>query len=144
MTTNRRSQVASDGAVRVSTEDVEEKERRGGGAYSRDVAGALGSASMTLRVWRFPAGGAMPLHRHKTQEEIYHLLSGGPQTVDVEGEMVTMDDGDWLRVSKDTSRRIVNTTDRDASWMIVGAPPGDGMMDGIRIDPETGEEIPRT
>jgi quercetin dioxygenase-like cupin family protein len=130
--------------MRVSTDDVEEKERRGGGASSRDIAGALGSSEMALRVWRFPPGGAMPLHRHKSQEEIYHLLSGGPQTVQVGSEMVILSDGDWLRVSKDTSRRIVNSTDRDASWMIVGAPPGEGIMDGIRIDPETGEEIPRS
>jgi hypothetical protein len=26
----------------------------------------------------------------------------------------------------------------------VAAPPGAGIRDGIRLDPETGEEIPRT
>ena len=29
-------------------------------------------------------------------------------------------------------------------WLAIGAPPGAGIRDGIRIDPETGEEIPRT
>jgi hypothetical protein len=47
-------------------------------------------------------------------------------------------------VGKDTTRRIQNTSDRDARWLIVGAPPGSGITDGIRIDPETGQEIPRT
>ena len=40
--------------------------------------------------------------------------------------------------------RIQNTTDREAVWLTIGAPPGDGIADGIRLDPATGEEIPRT
>ena len=55
-----------------------------------------------------------------------------------------IEDGDWLRVGKDTTRRIQNNSDRDGHWLIVGAPPGTGITDGIRIDPETGQEIPRT
>ena len=45
---------------------------------------------------------------------------------------------------RDDSRRIQNNSDREATWVIVGAPPGSGITDGIRIDPETGQEIPRT
>lgn len=136
--------MSADGSVRVAGADVEEKERRGGGAYSKDIAGAVGSEHLAVRVWRFPPGGAMPLHRHRNQEEIYHLLAGGPQDLQVGEETIAVADGDWVRVSKDTSRRIVNSSDRDGHWLIVAAPPGDGIMDGIRIDPETGEEIPRT
>jgi quercetin dioxygenase-like cupin family protein len=134
----------SEGAAHRATDEIEEKERRGGGPSSRDVAGSLGSTEMTLRLWRFPPGDAMALHRHRSQEEIYHLISGGPQNVEVDGAPVAMNDGDWLRVSKDTPRRIVNDTDREGRWMIVGAPPGTGITDGVRLDPETGEEIPRT
>jgi hypothetical protein len=47
-------------------------------------------------------------------------------------------------VDRDTARRIQNNSDRDATWVIVGAPPGSGITDGIRIDPDTGQEIPRT
>jgi len=31
-----------------------------------------------------------------------------------------------------------------AVWLTLGAPRGEGIMDGIRLDPDTGEEIPRT
>jgi uncharacterized cupin superfamily protein len=134
----------SEGFQQVATDDVELKERRGGGPASRDIAGALGAEHLVLRVWRYGPGHQMAYHRHKTQEEVYQLVSGGPQDVLVDGGVVTVQDGDWLRVGKDTPRRIQNTTDREAVWLTIGAPPGDKIMDGIRLDPETGQEIPRT
>ena len=134
----------SEGFQQVATDDVELKERRGGGPASRDIAGALGAEHLVLRVWRYGPGHQMAYHRHKTQEEVYQLVSGGPQDILVGGGVVTVQDGDWLRVGKDTPRRIQNTTDREAVWLTIGAPPGDKIMDGIRLDPETGQEIPRT
>ena len=130
--------------TKISEGDIEERERRGGGAGSRDLAGALGAVGMTLRVWRYQPGNEMAYHRHHEQEEIYQLLSGGPQEVFVEGEVVTVQDGEWLRFDKGTARRIQNTTDRESVWLTIGAPPGSGITDGIRIDPATGQEIPRT
>jgi quercetin dioxygenase-like cupin family protein len=130
--------------TKVSEGDVEERERRGGGAASRDLAGALGAQGLTLRVWRYQPGNEMAYHRHHEQEEIYQLLAGGPQEVYVEGEVVTVDDGEWLRFAKGVARRIQNHSDREAVWLTMGAPPGTGITDGIRIDPETGQEIPRT
>lgn len=128
---------------RVAQSDVEERERRGGGAASRDIAGALGARNVALRVWRYGPGHAMAYHRHADQEEVYHLISGGPQEVLVEGEVVTVEDGDWLWFPTGTARRIQNNSDREAVWLTMGAPPGAGITDGIRIDPETGEVIPR-
>lgn len=131
------------GWSRIAQGDVEERERRGGGAASRDVAGALGAEGMTLRVWRYQPGNEMAYHRHAEQEEIYQLISGGPQEVMVEGEVVTVQDGEWLRFAKDTARRIQNHSDRECVWLTIGAPPGTGITDGIRIDPATGAVIPR-
>ena len=133
----------SEGFRKVATSDVEEKERRGGGPASRDIAGALGAENLVLRVWRYGPGHQMAYHRHRTQEEVYQLISGGPQELLVDGEVVTVRDGDWLRVGRDTPRRIQNSSDRDAVWLTIGAPPGERIMDGIRLDPETGQEIPR-
>jgi quercetin dioxygenase-like cupin family protein len=133
----------SDGFRKVATSDVEEKERRGGGPASRDIAGALGAENLVLRTWRYGPGHQMAYHRHRTQEEVYQLISGGPQELFVDGEVVTVQDGDWVRVGKDTPRRIQNSSDRDAVWLTIGAPPGEKIMDGIRLDPETGQEIPR-
>lgn len=129
--------------AKVDPSTLQERERRGGGPSSRDLAGALGAEHVVARVWRFGPGHEMAYHRHRTQEELYTLVSGGPQEVQVGDHLVTVRDGEWLRLSKDAPRRIVNRTDREAVWLTIGAPPGDGIADGIRLDPETGEEIPR-
>ena len=126
----------------VRADDVPFKERRGGGASSRDLSGGLGAEHVALRVWRFGPGHEMAYHRHRTQEEVYGLLAGGPQEVVVDGTPVTLEDGDWIRLPKDTPRRIRNATEVEAVWLTIGAPPGEGIMDGVRMDPETGDEIP--
>ncbi len=130
--------------TKVNGEDIELRERKGGGPASRDISGAVGAQSMTMRLWKFGPGHQMAYHRHHEQEEIYMLVSGGPQEMLIEGEVVEVNDNDWIRVDRDTARRIQNNSDRDATWVIVGAPPGSGITDGIRIDPDTGQEIPRT
>jgi quercetin dioxygenase-like cupin family protein len=135
--------MSGDAYAHVSTDDVELRERRGGGASSRDLSGAIGAEHLTLRLWTYGPGHEMAYHRHRTQEEVYTLVSGGPQELFVDGAVVTVQDGDWLRLPKDTPRRIQNRSDRDAVWLVLGAPPGSGITDGIRLDPETGEEIPR-
>jgi mannose-6-phosphate isomerase-like protein (cupin superfamily) len=62
----------------------------------------------------------------------------------VDGEVVRLNDGDWIRLPKDTPRQIRNPgANGDAVWLTIGAPPGEGMTDGIRLDPATGEDIPR-
>ena len=134
----------ADGYTHVSSDDVERRERKGGGPASQDFAGATGCEEMTCRVWVFHPGDQMAYHRHHSQEELYHLIGGGPQEMLIEGDVVVVQAGDWIRVGKDTTRRIQNNSDRDGHWLIVGAPPGTGITDGIRIDPETGQEIPRT
>lgn len=129
--------------TRIGADDVPFRERRGGGAASRDLSGALGAEHLAMRIWRFGPGHEMAYHRHRTQEEVYGLLSGGPQEILIAGEPVEVADGDWLRLPRDTPRRIQNHTDREAVWMTIGAPPGEGITDGVRLDPATGEEIPR-
>jgi quercetin dioxygenase-like cupin family protein len=133
------------GYTRLAEGDMEFRERRGGGPSSSDVAGALDAAEhLALRVWRYGPGHQMAFHRHRTQEEIYHLVSGGPQEVRIGDAIVTLEDGDWVRVGRDTPRRIENNSDREAVWVTLGVPRGEGITDGIRLDPETGREIPRT
>ena len=99
---------------------------------------------MTLRVWRYGPGHEMAYHRHRDQEEVYKLVSGGPQEIFVEGETVRSTTATGCASRQGPPRRIQNHTDREAVWLTIGAPPGAGITDGIRIDPATGEEIPRT
>ena len=133
----------ADAYTKVQGEDIEIRERKGGGPGSRDLSGAIGAETMTLRLWKFGPGDQMAYHRHQEQEEIYVLIYGGPQEMLIEGEVVIVNDHDWIRVPKDTVRRIQNNSDRECTWLVMGAPPGTGITDGIRINPETGEEIPR-
>ena len=133
----------ADAYTKVQGEDIEMRERKGGGPGSRDLSGAIGAETMTLRLWKFGPGDQMAYHRHQEQEEIYGLIYGGPQEMLIEGEVVIVNDHDWILVPKDTVRRIQNNSDRECTWLVMGAPPGTGITDGIRINPETGEEIPR-
>jgi len=130
--------------ARVDPSTCQERERTGGGAASRDLGGALGAENLTARVWRCGPGHEMAYHRHRAQQECSQLVSGGPQEVLIEAEPVVVNDGGWLRLPKDTTRKIQNHTDREAIWLTIGAPPGDGIRDGVRIDIATGQEIPRS
>jgi len=76
----------ADAFRRVGPGEVPFRERRGGGASSSDLAGALGAEHLTLRMWRFGPGHEMAYHRHRTQEEVYTLVSGGPQQVRLDPE----------------------------------------------------------
>jgi len=129
--------------AKVDPSTLQERERKGGGAASRDLGGALGAENLTARVWRFGPGHEMAYHRHRVQEEFYQLVSGVPQEVLIKGEPVVVNDGEWLRLPRDTTRKIRNHTDREAIWLTIGAPPGEGIMDGVRVDIATGQEIPR-
>ena len=72
--------------TRIGADEVPFRERRGGGAASRDLSGGLGAEHLALRLWRFGPGHEMAYHRHRTREEVYNLVSGGPQQVRLDPE----------------------------------------------------------
>ncbi len=51
--------------AKVDPSTLQERERTGGGAASRDLGGALGAENLTARVWRFGPGHEMAYHRHR-------------------------------------------------------------------------------
>lgn len=66
-------------------------------------------------------------HRHKTQEEVYIVLSGSLRAK-VEDEILELKQWDALRVSKDTMRSF-EAGPEGAELLAIGAPstgPGDG------------------
>ena len=74
--------------------------------------------------FRLPFG-----HRHKTQEEIYVLISGSARAR-VEAEVVELKPFDALRVHKDTMRGF-EAGPEGAEMIAIGAPhtgPGDADM----------------
>lgn len=58
-------------------------------------------------------------HGEEGHEEIYLLLSG-TATVTVDGEAVSMEAGDALRIDPETSRTI--ELEEDSTFVLVGAP----------------------
>ena len=72
----------------------------------------------------FPFG-----HKHKNQEEVYVLVSGGAR-MKIEDEVKDLKQWDAVRVHKDTMRSM-EAGDEGAEFLIVGAPntgPGDAEM----------------
>ena len=130
---------------KVSQGDVEERERRGGGASSRDIAGRIGAESMALRVWRYGPGHEMAYHRHQDPGGGLPARSpAGPRRSWSRARSSRWRTATGCGSRRTPPRRIQNHSDREAVWLTIGAPPGAGITDGIRLDPETGEEIPRT
>lgn len=88
-----------------------------------DLGRQLESQALGMRLWRLAPGQASTKHRHRGQEELYVLLEGtGRMRVDDE----LIDDLSPLsavRVSPESVRQVFNDTDRDALWLVAGAPP---------------------
>ncbi|WP_336359389.1 cupin domain-containing protein [Haladaptatus sp. ZSTT2] len=74
---------------------------------------------MRPNVWVFEPGQRLNRHRQKTQEELYHILSG---TFEMRYENSTeeLKAGDMVLVSPDEIRQLVCVTSGEA--FIVGAP----------------------
>ncbi len=67
---------------------------------------ALGLTGAEISVNRLPAGAGVPfVHAHKQNEEIYGILEGAGKAV-IDGEMVPLAAGDWLRVAPAAKRQF--------------------------------------
>jgi mannose-6-phosphate isomerase-like protein (cupin superfamily) len=74
--------------------------------------------------YRLPWG-----HKHKTQEEVYVLVSGSGRAK-IDDEVVELKPWDALRVSKDAVRSFEAGPD-GAEFVVVGAPGGPGDAENV-------------
>ncbi|MDQ3632763.1 MAG: cupin domain-containing protein [Actinomycetota bacterium] len=88
-----------------------------------DLAKQLGAAAIGARMWRLRPGQASTKHRHLDQEELYVLLEGTGRIRVGDADPLTIEPLDTLLVRPSVVRQIFNDTDRDALWLVVGAPP---------------------
>lgn len=71
----------------------------------------LGLTGAEISVNELPAGAGVPfVHAHKHNEEIYGVLSGKGKAV-IDGEMVELNAGDWVRVAPAAKRQFSAAAD---------------------------------
>lgn len=64
-------------------------------------------------------GAGVPfVHSHKNNEEIYAVLSGKGKAV-IDGEMVELTAGDWLRVAPEAKRQFSAAADPAISFICI-------------------------
>jgi uncharacterized cupin superfamily protein len=90
----------------------------------------LGLEESGISYLKMEPGFRLPFgHKHKNQEEVYVLVSGGAR-MKIENEVRELKPWDAVRVHKDTMRTF-EAGDEGAEFLIVGAPntgPGDAEM----------------
>jgi uncharacterized cupin superfamily protein len=93
---------------------------------------ALGMENSGLSYLRVAPGFRLPFgHKHKNQEEVYVLVSGGAR-IKIEDEVEDIKQWDAVRVHKDPMRSI-EAGDEGAEFLVVGAPStGPGDADVVR------------
>lgn len=66
-----------------------------------------------------PAGAGVPfIHSHKDNEEIYVVLSGKGKAV-VDGEDISLTEGDWIRISPAAKRQFFAAADQAISFACI-------------------------
>ena len=67
---------------------------------------ALNLTGAEISINELPAGASVPfIHSHKCNEEIYAVLGGEGYAV-IDGEKVTLKQGDWVRISPSAKRQF--------------------------------------
>ena len=79
----------------------------------------LGLTGAEISVNRLPAGAGVPfVHAHKSNEEIYGILSGSGKAV-LDGEEVALAAGDWLRVAPAAKRQFSASADEGIVYVCI-------------------------
>lgn len=88
------------------------------------VGEKLDTTSMEISVQVLPAGKEIPFdHRHKTHEEVYIVLKGKGQFI-IDGEIVDLKEGSFVRIAPDAKRRWRNNSNEDLTMMVIQAVSG--------------------
>ncbi len=81
------------------------------GAPRTELHDILGLSGAEISVNNLPAGTVIPFyHSHKQNEEIYFIVSG-KGFMEVDGENVPLEAGDWLRIAPAAKRKLHAETD---------------------------------
>lgn len=95
------------------------------GVLNTDLGKQLEAADLGARIWRLEPGQASTKHRHQRQSELYVVLEGTGR-IRIGEDVLTLEPLSTLLVEPSTVRQVFNDTDRDALWLVVGAPAEPG------------------
>ena len=113
-------------------EDVDDSAQRFGlsGFEGRFANNELGLEKLGMSYQRYEPGVRLPFgHKHKQQEEVYVIVSGGGR-IKLDDEIIEVKQWDAIRVPPDTMRAFEAGPD-GAELIAIGAPntgPGDADM----------------
>ncbi len=80
---------------------------------------ALSLTGAEISINTLPAGTNVPfIHAHKQNEEIYGILAGEGKVV-IDGEEITLSEGDWLRISPAAKRQFFAAKDTSISFICI-------------------------
>src|SRR6266542_5220686 len=79
------------------------------------------SEILGARLWRLPAKSANTLHRHPKMEEFYFVVEGVGR-IRIADQTITVPRHGGVLVGAELLRQVVNATDAEVLWLIVGAP----------------------
>lgn len=99
---------------------------------------ALGLTGAEVSINRLPAGAAVPfVHAHRENEEIYGILEGAGEFW-IDGEVIELRAGDWLRVSPAAKRALRALPDAGIVWVCIQTKAGSlghfTATDGVACD----------
>lgn len=85
---------------------------------------ALGLTGAEVSINTLPAGVGVPfVHSHKQNEEIYGIISG-KGNISLDGEVVDLQAGDWLRVAPGVKRQLSASADEGITYICIQAKEG--------------------
>ena len=91
------------------------------GVENTDLAKQLEAETLGARLWRLQPGPGIHQAPALREHELYVLLEGEGR-MRVDDELLTLEPLSAVLVEPEHTRQLFNDTDKDALWLVVGAP----------------------
>ena len=84
-----------------------------------ELNGKLGLTGAEVSINQLPAGACVPfVHSHKNNEEIYGILAGKGKII-IDGEEITLAEGDWLKITPAAKRQFFAADDTGIEYVCI-------------------------
>ena len=115
----------------ASIEEMEKVKSKFTEVFNSGLTEVLELKTMRGKFWFVPPGEEIVFHKHGVQEEIYYQIKGPGKILFGENrkEVVEVPEGSIVSVPPETWRQVINDTEEEHIWLIIGSPPID--KDGI-------------